>query len=217
LISESESLGLGLSWGDYKTYIRAVELIAKPPNEFFEALAKGVEFASLKYGGKDFALSFGGNEMPGYHTGPMCHVGYLTSSRHSHLDSAGYSLDQRLTSKDKLPDPKLSAEELFREEIWRQILTSLVVCLFARGIYDRETVLKALEVSGIKLTVDDFDRIGLEILRNKYRFKLREGFNPRKLRIPKRILETETALGKIDEKYLRESAEHFFMLLGVVG
>lgn len=217
LISEADSLGLGFRWGDHKTYMRAVELIAKPPSEFFEALAKGVEFASLKYGGRNFALSFGGNEMPGYHTGPMCHVGYLTSSRHSHLDSAGYSLDQRLTPKDKLPDPKVSAEELFREEVWRQILTSLVVCLFARGIYDRETVLKALEVSGIRLTIGDFDRIGLEILRNKFRFKLREGFDPRGLRIPKRILETGTPLGKIDEKYLRESAEHFFKLLGDVG
>jgi aldehyde:ferredoxin oxidoreductase len=36
----------------------------------------------------------GGNEMPGYHTGPGCHLGYLTGARHSHLDSAGYSLDR---------------------------------------------------------------------------------------------------------------------------
>jgi len=42
-----------------------------------------------------FALAFGGNEMPGYHTGPACHLTCLTGARHRHLDSAGYSLDQK--------------------------------------------------------------------------------------------------------------------------
>jgi len=37
----------------------------------------------------DFALSFMGNEMPGYHTGPGAHIGVFISARHSHLDNAG--------------------------------------------------------------------------------------------------------------------------------
>jgi aldehyde:ferredoxin oxidoreductase len=57
-----------------------VEYIVKQPNEFYSALAGGVDKASPLYGGADFALAFGGNEMPGYHTGPVCHVGYLTGA-----------------------------------------------------------------------------------------------------------------------------------------
>jgi aldehyde:ferredoxin oxidoreductase len=107
LITENETLGLMLGWGDAATYIKAVEYLVKQPNEFYRALACGVDCASAKYGGIDFALAFGGNEMPGYHTGPIAHVGYLTGARHSHLDGAGYSIDQAAL-KEKLLDPQSS-------------------------------------------------------------------------------------------------------------
>jgi len=63
------------------------------------------------------------------------------------------------------------------------------------------------------LNSEDLDRMGLEILRNKFKFKLREGFDPKNLRVPHRILETETPLGLIDEAYLKKSVQRFFTLL----
>ncbi len=212
LITPNETLGLTFKFGDEPPYAKAVEYIVKQPNDFYSALARGVDFASKQYGGEDYALSFGGNEMPGYHTGPVSHVGYLTGSRHSHLDAAGYSIDQAAL-KDKLPDPKIAASKLLKEEAWRQVLSSLVVCFFARGIYDKETVAKALTTAGHKIAPEALDGIGLEILREKNRFKEREGFRANELRIPKRVFETESPLGKIDEKYLRESVEEFYKLL----
>lgn len=92
-----------------------------------------MRYASSKYGGEDFALEFGGNEMPGYHTGPVAHLGYLTGARHSHLDGAGYSIDQRMYKEGLKYTPEYAAKELFEEESWRQVLSSLVVCYFARG------------------------------------------------------------------------------------
>jgi len=213
LITQAETLGLNLRWGDRPTYAKAVEYIVKQPNEFYSALAGGVDKASTLYGGADFALAFGGNEMPGYHTGPVSHVGYLTGARHSHLDAAGYSIDQAALN-EKLPDPKAAAKKLLKEEAWRQILSSLVVCFFARGIYDKETVLKTLETAGHhKVPPESLDKLGVEILREKNRFKEREGFKPRELRIPGRIFETPSPLGKVEEKYLRESVEEFYRLL----
>ncbi|MDK2384612.1 MAG: aldehyde ferredoxin oxidoreductase N-terminal domain-containing protein, partial [Candidatus Korarchaeota archaeon] len=47
------------SWGDWKTYIEMVRLIVSQPNEFYGALARGVEEAARIYGGLDYALSFG--------------------------------------------------------------------------------------------------------------------------------------------------------------
>jgi aldehyde:ferredoxin oxidoreductase len=215
LFTQNETLGLNLRWGDQPTYAKAVEHIVKQPNDFYSALARGVEKASAIYGGAGFALAFGGNEMPGYHTGPVGYIGYLTGARHSHLDAAGYSIDQAALN-GKLPDPKAAAAKLFKEEAWRQILSSLVICFFARGIYDKDTVLKTLETAGHhKVSPESLDKIGVEILREKNSFKKREGFKPNDLRIPERVFETPSPLGKVDEKYLRESVEEFYRLLYV--
>ncbi|MEM2554841.1 MAG: aldehyde ferredoxin oxidoreductase family protein, partial [Nitrososphaerota archaeon] len=175
LINKEHTLGLDFKWGNVENYIEAVRHIVNQPNEFYEDLAKGVEYASNKYGGKDFALSFGGNEMPGYHTGPAGYLGFITGARHSHLDSAGYSYDQKNIGKKM--EAKEIAEYCFNEESWRQILSSLVICFFARGIYKPNIVSEALKIAGYNFSEEDLNKIGEEILKKKYQFKFREGFS----------------------------------------
>ena len=209
VISTEETDGLALTWGDYPTYVEAVRRIVSQPNDFYQALARGVEHAASIYGGADFALAFGGNEMPGYHTGPVCHLTYLTGSRHSHLDSAGYSLDQKAGARGEPLTPEGVAEALLKEERWRQVLASLVVCFFARGVYTPETVLRALAVTSSEHTAEDLVRLGTETLRRKYAFKMREGFDPAALRIPRRILETPSPLGPLEEEFLRQCIARF--------
>jgi aldehyde:ferredoxin oxidoreductase len=217
IISEKETKGIKFSWGDYNAYINAVRLIIEQPNEFYNTLAHGVEHAASRYGGEDYALSFGGNEMPGYHTGPGAHIGVLVGARHSHLDNAGYSADQKSLLAKKQNSPEELAESLLSEERWRQILSSLVVCFFARGIYKPEIVSKALKSSGFDLAIDDLNRIGEEIHREKYRFKIREGFSLDNLHLPKRIFETPSPMGKLDEKFIRETIEYVKKTLSKVG
>jgi aldehyde:ferredoxin oxidoreductase len=207
LISTSETGGLALDWGNYPLYLEAAAHIVSQPNDFYRALARGVEHAASIYGGLDFALAFGGNEMPGYHTGPGCHLGYLTGARHSHLDSAGYSLDQRAAAKGETLTPDGLAAALLEEERWRQVLTSLVVCLFARGMYVPDVVLKALATVGFEWSAQDLERFGAEVLHSKHAFKEREGFDPQTLRIPGRILETPSPLGQIDEGFMRQTIQ----------
>jgi aldehyde:ferredoxin oxidoreductase len=173
------------------------------PNDFYRALARGVEHAASVYGGADFALAFGGNEMPGYHTGPACHLTHLTGARHSHLDSAGYSLDQKAGKTGETLTPEGVATALLEEERWRQVLASLVVCFFARGVYTPEAVLGGLAAVGRERSIDDLTRLGVETLRRKYAFKVREGFDPAGLRIPRRILETPSPVGSLNEDFLR--------------
>jgi len=215
LISENETMGLKLTWGDYKTYIKAIKYLIRQPNEFYKTLALGSEAAAKKYGGLDFALSFGGNEMPGYHTGPAAHIGHLLGSRHSHLDMGGYSLDQKLLKTGEQLPPEEIAKRLLSEEEWRQILSSLVVCFFARGIYTPEITAKTLKTFGYNLTEEDLKEIGRKIHREKYKFKIREGFDPHKLRIPERIFETPTSHGKIDKKMFLEIVEHILKLINI--
>lgn len=206
IISDAETLGIKLDWGNYLSYIEALKYIVEQPNDFYRALAKGVDHAAAIYGGADYAMAFGGNEMAGYHTGPGAHVGFLVGARHSHLDNGGYAVDQKIMVKKKL-SPEDLAQELLKEEKWRQIMSSLVTCFFARGLYTTETVIKALHVAGFELTADDLDRIGDEIHRAKYIFKLREGFSFDDLRIPKRTMETMSPVGPIDEEYMRKAID----------
>jgi aldehyde:ferredoxin oxidoreductase len=208
IISEKETIGLKFSWGDYSTFIKAVRLIVEQPNDFYRALAQGIKHASSVYGGAEFALSLSGNEMPGYHTGPAAHLGVLLGARNSHLDNAGYSIDQKLLSKKSI-DPEELAAALLSEEYWRQILSSLVVCFFARGIYQQDTILKALHLAGFSLTGKQLNQIGQEIHNNKYKFKMREGFSFEDIEVPKRILETSTPSGRLEEDYINLIIKQF--------
>ena len=98
---------------------------------------------------------------------------------------------------------------MLAEEGWRQILSSLVICFFAREIYKLDTVLKTLHLAGFDLAPEDLYRIGEEIHKAKYRFKTREGFSLDNLRMPKRIFETPSSIGKLDEEFIRVAIEHF--------
>ena len=209
LISTSDTDGLSLSWGQAEIYIQAVKRIVNQPTEFYTALARGVDYAASIYGGQDFALAFGGNEMPGYHTGPGAHLGYLTGARHSHLDSAGYGIDQDAAREGKPLTPQGVAQELLAEERWRQVLTSLPICLFARGIYTPKVVLKTLSTLGIEWKDEDLELLGRETLRQKYAYKQREGFSFEQLHLPRRIFETPAPAGIFDETFMRQAIEHY--------
>jgi len=213
LLTKEHTDGLELKWGDVKVYSAAINKIVEMPNEFYQSLAKGVEYASSVYGGQDYALAFGGNEMPEYHTGLACYLNNLTGARHSHLDSAGYDLDQKLIGTDFSIEEVASA--LLKEEEWRQIPSSLVVCFFARKVFTPETVLKALGAIGLEdWTEEKLDDIGRDIHRAKMDFKFREGYDLTKLRIPKRIFEVPTPNGLLKEEDLRQAIEVYGKMIG---
>lgn len=208
-----------LRWGNWRNYVKAVSYIVLQPNEFYKTLALGVEEASSKYGGSEFALAYNRVEPAGYHTGPLFHASLAIGFRHSHLDSGAYSIDQSLVAAGTpLPSPEEAAQLIIEEESWRQILNSLVICLFARGVYTRKLVEKALRALGYELSETDLVSLGREIYLEKHKVKILEGFEPEKIRIPKRILETPTPLGQISEEYLRRVIAYYARLVkGYVG
>ncbi len=209
LISTEETMGLELKWGNLEGYLRVIENIVSQKNEFYNCLAAGVDVASARYGGEEYALAFGGNEMPGYHTGSGAHISHLVGSRHSHLDGGGYSVDQNILKGNAMTDEE-TVDKLLAEEAWRQVLSSLVVCFFARGIFDPDSVSEMLKVTGHDMSVDALNAFGKKVHRLKYAFKKREGFKPNELRIPSRIFETPSARGMVDEETIRSSIKSFF-------
>jgi len=98
---------------------------------------------------------------------------------------------------------------LMKDEQSRQILSSLVVCFFARGVYTPQIIVEALKMAGFEFTEDKLNQLGVKILSEKYKFKFREGFNPEKLRIPKRIMDTVSPVGNLDEKFIRDTIKSY--------
>jgi len=213
-ISGRDTGGLVPKWGDYGVYMEMVRRIAERQGEFYDHLAQGVERAARRYGGEEFALAFGGNEMAGYHTGPGAYLTLLSGARHSHLDSAGYSCAQQDLRAGRRRAPEELARALFNEEVRRQVLSSLVVCFFARGLYDLATCSRCLSTLGEPWDEEGLLALGQDILRRKYEFKVREGFSLSALRIPKRISETPTPFGPLSEEELRLALEEMARLLG---
>ena len=199
LITEEETL-VPLKFGDKEPYLRAISHIVKPENEFYRLLGKGVRAASRRYGGEDFAMQIAGNEMPGYHTGYGALIGAAVGARHSHLCNGGYSIDQ----DGQAFDPELMLDKIEKEEIERCMLNSLVMCLFARKIYDRPTVLSALNALGWNLTDEDLSKIALRNYKTKLRIKKALGFTLNTVRLPKRFFETKSFNGMLDEKTAHE-------------
>ncbi len=210
LISEELTL-LKLAFGDTQTYIKAIDYLATGRNSFYKTLGKGSQHASSVYGGSEFAMHIAGNEMPGYHTGYGALVGASVGARHSHLCNGGYSVDQSMKEFDE----DILVSKLFNEEVERCMTNSLVMCLFARKVYDRQTILDALNSVGWKLTDEDLTEISKRIYRTKLRIKEQYGFRQKAVKLPRRFFETPSMHGQLDEatasrltkKYVEMTAE----------
>jgi len=185
-----------LKFGDSAGYIKAVINLAAGVNKFYRNLGRGARYASTKYGGEDFAMHIAGNEMAGYHTGYGSLVGAAVGARHSHLCNGGYGIDQSMKEFDE----DAFVDKLFAEECERCMTNSLVMCLFARKIYDRETILSALNSVGWSLTNDELGAIGKRIYQTKLQIKSALGFQQKSVKLPKRFFETPSMNGKLDEE-----------------
>ena len=193
IVTEAETL-LPLAFGNSEKYYQAIMYLANRENNFYHVLGEGTRFAGATFGGKHFALQVAGNEIPGYHTGYGNLVGLTVGARHSHLCNGGYAVDQSITTFDE----NKAVDTLFNEELERCLLNSLVICLFARKEYNRETVLKALNAVGYTLSDTDLTTIAKRIYTTKLHIKEKLGFDPRQVKLPKRFFETPCIHGTLD-------------------
>jgi aldehyde:ferredoxin oxidoreductase len=214
-IDEKATGGLCLSFGDPDTYLEVLGRIASGGGEFFRDLEQGTAFCASKYGGKDYAMHYGGLEPAGYLTGENAIMTWITGIRHSHLDDSGYGIDQRLLKKE------MSLEEQVRLQVedaqWRMVLNSLVICLFGRGVYDGEIILQGLSALGLDWDMERLRQFGAERLRAKYRWKKACGFDPKAVTVPEKMFRVRTSTGFIDPGRMKRRLELFLEYAGIEG
>ena len=196
-IVDEATLGTAVAFDDTKGYLEVLKQLVKQPNDFYRLLAKGTEAAAKQLGGLDYAITLGKTEIPGYHTGHANLLGLSVGARHSHLDNAGYSVDQKNKEQD---DPEKMVSALLAEEKWRNVLNSLCICLFAREIYNHETVIAALGSLGIVVNEEELTALGEEIFKIKQDVRTKLGFKPEELRFADRFFETSSLTGKLNRQ-----------------
>lgn len=189
--------GLELRFGEVHGYMQAVHLLAAGATEFWQTLAGGTMAATRRYGGADFACVLG-QEMAGYATGEVFYVAQSLGLRHSHLDTGAYSYDQ--TNTDKNVDKALAF--LLKDEAERAVLTSMVACLFARKVYDPESLRACLGVLGGQTLAENLDETGRRLQKLRWQARGAGGFDPAAVKIPKRFLEVSNWKGSADPQYM---------------
>lgn len=193
LLEPEQFGGLDLRWGDAERYAQAVAALVRGDTEVGRWLAQGEVAAARHLGGADFVTAVGGQGIAGYWTGYAHVLGHLLGARHSHLDNAGYAIDQKL---DPYTDEAIVAR-MIADEAERIVQTSLAICLFARGVYDLETISQALASVGIQRSAADLQAMGERVYWERVRLRERLGFQARPEEVPRRFYETPTPRGRL--------------------
>jgi aldehyde:ferredoxin oxidoreductase len=196
LLSLKETL-VPLNFGDATSYMAAAMHLGTGANEFYRLLGQGTLIAANRYGGADFACVLG-QEMAGYATGEVFFAAQALGFRHSHLDTGGYSYDQ----KHKEKDVDAAVSFLLADEPDRCLLTSMVSCLFARSVYSKEMLAECLAATGYLELASNLEVLGEKIQRHRWQLRFATGFNPEEITLPKRFYKVSTWKGPIDAVYL---------------
>lgn len=201
-----------LNFGDETAYREGFHHLGAASNDFYRLLAQGTMKAAEYYGGADFACVLG-QEMAGYATGEVFFVSQALGLRHSHLDTGGYSYDQ----KNKEPDVDGAVRFLVQDEQARVLLTSMVSCLFARGVYGDQVLSDCLRSLGHLNLADGLGDVSRNVRKLRWRTRLRTGFDPKTVSIPRRFLEVETWRGRIDSAYLNALKDAYAAAILALG
>ena len=196
MISEKETVG-HLKFGDAAAFREAIRYLGRGENAFYRLLSQGTLKAARQYGGADFACVLG-QEMAGYATGEVFFTSQALGFRHSHLDSGGYSYDQKHEGKNVEEAVRFLAED----ESDRVFLTSMVSCLFAREVYKTDLLAECLGSLGYTTLAENMDAVSGYIQKLRWKIRLATGFDPSAVEIPERFTEVATWKGPVDPQYL---------------
>jgi aldehyde:ferredoxin oxidoreductase len=193
-VRPEELAGIDLRWGDAERYASAIAAILRGDTELGHWLGQGEVAAARHYGGQDYVAAVGGQGIAGYWTGYAHVLGHLLGARHSHLDNAGYAIDQKL---EPYTDEAI-INAIIADEAERIVQTSTAICLFARGVYDLETIARALNSVGIDRDAASLRTMGQRIYWERVRLRERLGFQASVKDIPERFFETPTLRGQLE-------------------
>jgi aldehyde:ferredoxin oxidoreductase len=206
LLTTEDTGGLNLQWGNAGVMIELVDRIIKRDG-FGDLLADGVQVAARKIGkgSERYAMAVGGQEVPMHDPrfDPGFGVVYQaepTPGRHT-IASMTYgelmSLQEKFSHLRKLPaltwkSSKYKPDKgafLAANTAYTNAANGAGLCLFGLIIGGNVPIFEWINAAtGWKKTNDEYLAIGHRILALRQAFSVREGINPRSVRLPDRIL-----------------------------
>ena len=222
LITDKDTDGLQLSWGDPEAVVALTEKIARREG-IGALLADGVKRAAEKIGkgAEEFAIHAGGQELPMHdpRVAPSLAMAYeadATPGRHTQAALGFVEMGAPLPMELEVPLPdkhtttgKGPIEALFKKGI--HVMNCAGVCMFNSYVFPNEAMPKLLAaVTGWELAQNELDVIGERVANLRQAFNVREGIVPKDMRIVGRPVgdppldEGPTAGVKVDEDALRK-------------
>ena len=223
-LTEEDTGGIELRWGDYNTVIKLIEMIAYRKG-FGNILAEGCRLASklINKGSEEYAMHVKGVEVPMHDPRAFKGLGlqYATSNRGAdHL----YGFFVRIEQGERMPDLKIYERvDRFKDEgkgwmvavreDWDEIVDSMGLCKFVL-IYPGHVAGFYSLVTGINKTVRDLLKDGERIFNLKRLFNIACGIRRKDDILPKRFLKEAFSEGGAKgqvvnlDKMLREYYEY---------
>ncbi|MEM2366880.1 MAG: aldehyde ferredoxin oxidoreductase family protein [Candidatus Bathyarchaeia archaeon] len=195
IITEKDTDGLQMTWGNHKSIVAMVEKLAKREG-FGDVIADGVKKAAEKISkktGKDvnnIAIHIGGQEVPAH--SPLCFpllaVTYrldATPARHTQK-----SAFMRPSDFLRIKPETIDWETLKRGICFHHVVVCAGYCLFVYdSLFSPEAVIEFIEaVTGWNVTFEELIMVGERIANIRQAFNIREGLNPLKFKVPDRCL-----------------------------
>ncbi len=206
IITKQDTDGIELKWGNGPAIVAMVEKIAEREG-FGAILADGVKRSAERIGHRadEFAIHVGGQEL-GYHDPrqiPARGTSYIcdpTPGRHTTF------LVGRISEAGGLAGPypeffesKIELRDYGRKSLiygkcakYEQVFTSAGLCKFVMFQPGFPLIEFISAVTGWEFNLDELEVIGERIQTLRQLFTIREGINPKELRLPQRVSQPAT-------------------------
>ena len=197
IISEKETL-VHLSFGDSEAYKQAMEHLGRGTNDFYRLLAGRERSERPGITAERILPAFSARKWRD------------TRRERSFLPRRPWGCATRtltaavipMTRKRRAATCPKAVEFLVKDEQGRVLLTSMVACLFARGVYTDELLARCLKSVGYDYLADNLGPVSRNIQELRWKMRLGTGFMPEDVTIPKRFYEIETFKGALNADFL---------------
>ena len=228
ILTEKETEGLKLNFGNEESAIRLIEKIARREG-LGDLLAEGVKRASEKLNSRcrRFAMHVKGLELPGYdvRASPGMGLAYVTADRGGcHTRSWPISYEISGKAPDGTVIDRYSTEKrayiVKRQQDETTACDTLVACWFLKTAVGNKRYVGMLNAAaGMKLTVEEFLAVGERIWNLTRLFNIREGLRKEDENLPNRAFEDPIPSGiakgrKLEKSQLEYMLREYYAIRG---